>query len=105
MSMSAAFCSANAGEWGCMGRFKVCFEYISFSPFPSSEILDLKSCDILYTSADALRCIIDRGGDWSTIAGSPWLIKERGETEGGIIPDWSPIGFGERKGTVKGVLL
>jgi len=87
-----------------MGRLRVCFEYISFSPFPSSDTLDLKSCDI-YMSAEVLRCIMDIGGDWSTIAGSPWLMNESGETEGGIIPDWSPIGFGERKGTVKGVLL
>ena len=58
-----------------------------------------------YTSAEALRCIIDKGGDWSTIAGSPWLINDNGETEGGIMPEVSTIGLGERKGTVKGVLL
>jgi len=82
-----------------MGRLSVCLEYISFNPLPSSEMLEL-SCDILYTSAEALLCIIDRGGDWSTIAGSPWLpwlMKESGETDGWIMPPAvSTIGFGER---------
>lgn len=59
----------------------MCLEYISFNPEPSSETLE-GSCDMLYTSAEALRCIIDIGGDWSTIAGSPWLMNESGDTEG-----------------------
>jgi hypothetical protein len=106
ISISAAVCSANAGEWGCIGRLSVCFEYISFNPLPSSEMFEWWSCDMLYTSAEALLCIIERGGDWSTIAGSPWLMNDSGETEGWIIPpEGSTIGFGERYGTEKGVVL
>ena len=60
----------------------------------------------MYTSAEALRCIIDRGGDCSTMAGSPWLMNDSGETEGGIMPpEWSTMGLGERYGTWNGVLL
>jgi hypothetical protein len=82
ISISACDCSTNAGECGCIGRLRVCFEYISFNPVPSSEMLECWSWDMLYTSAEALRCIIESGGDWSTIAGSPWLMNESGETEG-----------------------
>jgi hypothetical protein len=48
---------------------------------------------------------MERGGDWSTIAGSPWLMNDSGEAEGWIICEESAIGLGERKGTVKGVVL
>jgi hypothetical protein len=72
-----------------------CFEYISFRLVPSSERFE---GPMLYMSAEALRCIIDSGGDWSTMAGSPWLMKDSGETDGGAILDESTIG--ERYGTV-----
>lgn len=78
----------------------VCFEYISFRPLPSSEMAE-ESWGV-YRSADALRPIIDIGGDWSTIAGSPW-VKESGETDGAT-PRFAGFTMGERKVLLYGVL-
>jgi hypothetical protein len=79
-----------------MGRLIVCFEYISFRLWPSSETVE---SPMGYKSAEALR-IMPIGGDCSTMAGSPWL-NGRGETDCGTIAGFT---MGDRKVLLYGVL-
>lgn len=98
MSRSAWLPSTNAGECGCIGRFRECFEYISFRLAPSSEMAD---SPMGYRSADALRGIMPNGGgDCSTMAGSPGYDMGDIVCEA-IVADW---GMGERNVLLYGVL-
>ena len=86
-----------------IGRFRFCFEYISLSMFPSSDMFEWSGWK-LNMSADADRWMCERGGDWLAITGSACETCERGEAEGwmGMLVG-SSIGDGDRNGREYGV--
>jgi hypothetical protein len=74
-----------------MGRTRVCFEYSSLRPAPSSERFEWSVCDSGKRSADVLLLI--KGGEPLAIMGSPFCAKaESGEMDGPSIFEGSIIG-------------
>ena len=77
-----------------MGRLRFCFEYISLNARPSSENPECSCC--IKKSAEAERCRLFNGGEWSAMTGSPGERADSGDTDGAI--ECAVSGMGDRKG-------